>query len=72
MALPESGSGSKEPAALTQHDVYYLETYLRQRGDHAALLAVDALVLREDLPPGELAEQLKKIIQGVFHAERKV
>jgi hypothetical protein len=70
MASPEEHP--QAPPALTQHDVYYLETYLRQRGDHGALLAIDALVLREDLASAELAEQLRQIVQGAFNAERKV
>jgi hypothetical protein len=62
----------ESPHPLSEHDVYFLETYLRQRGDHRALLAIDALMLREDLTVTERVQRLQEIIQGVFHGERKV
>jgi len=48
----------------------FIETFLRMRGDHQTLLAVDALVLREDLDDQAMRLELQQIIQGVMHGKR--
>lgn len=57
----------KNEPEMAETDIYFIETYLRQRGDHKALLAIDALVLRDDLAADEKAAKLQETIQGVFN-----
>lgn len=56
--------------AAGSDQLYFIETYLRQRGDHKTLLAVDALVLRDDLAPEEKEAKLQAIIQGALNGKR--
>lgn len=68
MALEDSSSqetGHTEPDKL-----YFIETFLRQRGDFQNLLAVDALVLRDDISAAEKAGMLQTIIQGALNGRR--
>jgi hypothetical protein len=48
-------------------DTYFIETYLRQKGDFKTLLAIDALVLRDDLSEDERIARLQQTIQGAFN-----
>lgn len=57
--------GQTEPEKL-----YFIETFLRQRGDYRSLLAVDALVLRDDISADEKAGMLQTIIQGALNGRR--
>ncbi|WP_298601402.1 hypothetical protein [uncultured Zoogloea sp.] len=50
--------------------MYFIERYLRQSGDYKSMLAVDAMVLRDDLPPAERAAQVGAIIQGALNGKR--
>ena len=59
----------KEPV-MADKDIYFIETFLRQRGDHRAMLAIDALVLRDDLSDEARAALLQETIQGVFNGKR--
>lgn len=59
------------PDDLSDRDVFYIETYLRQCADHPTMLAIDALVLREDLAADMKAARLRETIQGAFD-ERQV
>lgn len=52
---------------MSDDDTYFIETFLRQRGDFKTLLAIDALVLNEDLAEDEKAAQLQQTIQGAFN-----
>jgi hypothetical protein len=70
MTLPDTPA--QRVPQLTEHDIYFVETFLRQRGDHQALLAIDALILREDLAPEEKTVRLQETIQGAFNAQRQV
>ncbi|MDB6009977.1 MAG: hypothetical protein JWL65_2227 [Gammaproteobacteria bacterium] len=54
------------PDDLSDHDIFYIETYLRQCADHPTMLAIDALVLREDLAADVKAARLRETIQGAF------
>lgn len=53
-----------------QDQLYFIETFLRQRGDYKTLLAVDALVLRSDITADEKASALQRIIQGALNGKR--
>lgn len=61
---------STEPDDLSDQDMYYIEIYLRQCADHPAMLAIDALVLREDLAADVKAARLRETIQGAFDARQ--
>jgi hypothetical protein len=65
------GDNTGEEAGDNSSDqLYFIETFLRQRADHVTLLAVDALVLRSDVPPIEKQADLQTIIQGVLDVKR--
>lgn len=55
---------------MSAQDIYFIETYLRQKGDFKTILAIDALVIRNDLQPTDKARMLQEIIQGAFNGER--
>ena len=55
---------------MSAQDIYFIETYLRQKGDFKTILAIDALVIRNDLQPADKARMLQEIIQGAFNGER--
>jgi hypothetical protein len=59
------------PDDLSDQGIDYIETYLRHSGGHTAMLAIDALVLREDLAADVRAARLRETIQGAFD-ERQV
>jgi hypothetical protein len=59
------------PEPLADQDIFYIETYLRQCADHTTMLAIDALVLREDLAADMKTTRLRETIQGAFD-ERQV
>lgn len=50
--------------------LYFIEMFLRQSGDYKSMLAVDALVLRDDLAPADKAAQVVSIIQGALNGKR--
>lgn len=52
---------------IAEQEVFFIETFLRQRGDHKALLAIDALVLRDDLSDAERAAKLQMTIQEAIN-----
>lgn len=56
--------------ALAPEHIYFIETYLRKSGDYKSMLAVDALVLRDDLAPADRAAQVGAIIQGALNGKR--
>jgi hypothetical protein len=56
---------SPEPA-----DLYFIDTYLRQQGDYASILAIDAALLRTDVPAEHQQRELQSIIQGVFRGKQ--
>jgi hypothetical protein len=62
--MPDSITPTVEPMAET--DVLFIETYIRQRGDYAALLAIDEVILRTDLGEQEQAALLQSTIQGAL------
>lgn len=62
--MHETVSESVEPMAET--DVLFIETYIRQRGDYSALLAIDAVILRTDLSEHDQAALLQATIQGAL------
>lgn len=62
--MPETFSEDVEPMAET--DVLFIETYIRQRGDYSALLAIDAVILRTDLSEQDQAALLQATIQGAL------
>jgi hypothetical protein len=59
---------SAEHSGLDQ--LYFIETFLRQRADHKTLLAVDELILRSDLAPTDRQAKLQSIIQGALDVKR--
>lgn len=61
----EAGSPGPEPAAL-----YFIDTYLRQQGDYASILALDAALLRTDTSADEQQREVQSIIQGVFRGKQ--
>jgi|GEM_PF-6874331 len=64
-------SSDSDQAALDGYkSIYFIETFLRQRGDHQTLLAIDALVLRDDLDNEEKAARIQETIQEVFSGKR--
>lgn len=60
-------NNTEQAPDITETDIYFIETYLRQRGNHKALLEIDGLVLREDLAGHEKAMKLQETIQGVLN-----
>jgi hypothetical protein len=56
--------------AVTERDIYFIETFLRQRGDHQSILAIDALVLRDDLDDATKTAKLQATLQGVINGKR--
>lgn len=66
----ESSDKSGVEPVMADKDIYFIETFLRQRGDHRAILAIDALVLRDDLSEEARAALLQETIQGVFNGKR--
>ena len=54
---------------MSERDIYFIETYLRQRGDHNTLLTIDALVIRQDLSDDDKTMQLQQIIQGAINVK---
>ncbi len=60
-----AGSPAPEPAAL-----YFIDTYLRQQGDYASILALDAALLRTDTSADEQQREVQSIIQGVFRGKQ--
>ena len=61
---------SEESGHNSPDQLYFIETFLRQRADYETLLAVDALVLRGDQTPIEKQEDLQAIIQGALDVKR--
>jgi len=66
-----AGEHNEQAAGHSESDqLYFIETFLRQRGDYKTLLAVDALVLRDDLATGEQEAKLQAIIQGALNGKQ--
>lgn len=63
----EQPDDHEAPPVMSERDIYFIETFLRQRGDYTALLAIDALVLRDDLNVEQKAAVLQKTIQGAMN-----
>jgi hypothetical protein len=53
-----------------EHHLYSIEAFLRQSGDYKVMLAVDTLVLNNDISAAQKAAQLQTIIQGVLNGKR--
>jgi hypothetical protein len=58
---------TNDAPVMGDDDTYFIETFLRQKGDFRTLLAIDALVLRDDLAIEEKVAQLQQTIQGAFN-----
>lgn len=58
---------TNDSPAMGDEDIYFIETFLRQKGDFRTLLAIDALVLRDDLADEQKVAQLQQTIQGAFN-----
>ncbi|MEM8515167.1 hypothetical protein RCH14_004527 [Massilia sp. MP_M2] len=58
---------TNDSPVMGDDDTYFIETFLRQKGDFRTLLAIDALVLRDDLAIEEKVAQLQQTIQGAFN-----
>lgn len=52
------------------NSLYFIETYLRQLGDHKTLLLADELILRSDISPDDKTAQLQTIIQEALHGKQ--
>lgn len=73
-AVQDGSAAPAPPAAeptVTESDLYFIETYLRQRGDYMALLEIDALVLRDDLEASAREALLQQTIQGAMNVKRQ-
>lgn len=62
---------NEQAAGPSESDqLYFIETFLRQRGDPKTLLAVDALVLRNDLAAEDKEAKLQALIQGALNGKQ--
>lgn len=62
---------NEQTAGPSESDqLYFIETFLRQRGDPKTLLAVDALVLRNDLAAEDKEAKLQALIQGALNGKQ--
>jgi hypothetical protein len=55
---------------IESNRLYFIETYLRQLGDHKTLLLADALILRNDISATAKTAQLQAIIQGALNGKQ--
>jgi len=55
---------------MTPEQIQSIDAYLRSRGDVGTLLAIDAVVVRHDLPAGEAIERINELLTEAMKHER--